>query len=162
MTEHAKRWDELTKEDIGLRPLREVEKVVTVVTKQRDWRGVTTDIEGPPRPRRCSQSISSGRATYSCGDDAKWARDEGRYGRKEFFCANHAGGALRSAKVFARKAEEREDAETGESAARKRLAKVAKALGLTDTDLDYGWRDYSTTHAVVSIEELEFLAGRLS
>ena len=152
--------DELTKEDIGLRPIREDEKETTEV---KDWRGVLVPGEvGPGRKRTCGETIHSGRASYRCGKDAAWVRDEGRWNKSkpDYLCSAHAGGALRAAKSAARKAAEREERESGEAKARERMAAIAETLGLNDHDLDYSWphSKYSTTHAVVSIDELEQLA----
>jgi hypothetical protein len=156
-----KPWNELTKEDIGLRPVREDERTTTDVL---DWRGLPTGEVGPERPRRCSQSINSGRATYSCGKDAKWVADKGRWGKRQFFCPQHAAGALRSAKHDAKSNEERAAREQGEDGARERLAIVADELGLEHPHLDFSYvrRAYSTTHAVVAIADLERLARQHS
>jgi hypothetical protein len=157
----AKRWNELTKEDIGLRSLKESEKL----QRRADWRGIEVKDEDVPMvARRCSQTIDGGWATYSCSKEAVWALDSGRYGHVEYFCGGHASGRLRSVKTDARKAAEREEQESSEAVAKRKLTEAARALGIEDFDLDYRWSSstYSKTHAVVSIADLERLADEHS
>ena len=149
LNRYGKPWQELTKEDIGLRPLRDDEKTTTEVL---DFRGLPIKGKtGPERARKCNQSIQAGRGSYQCNEDAKWTRDD-TGGRQPFYCGRHAAGELRSRKNMAKIDEEIVASMERSNDVEERAKELSERLGIEVLPSSEGYMKIAT-------DDLEALAN---